>query len=55
MEIRLNGGSFGNDLAELPASGNRPQILVMTFKDGSQFIPAGSDLQLDGVKDWMWL
>lgn len=51
----LNASGFENELKELPETDKRPQVLVMTFKDGSQFIPAGSDLKLDGAKDWMWL
>ena len=44
-----------NTLKQLPANKKHPQILIMEFKDGTQFIPAGSDLQIEGAKDWMWI
>jgi hypothetical protein len=49
---------FENKLKQIPAKGERPMVLIMTFNDGTQFIPAGSDLN-DGtiteMKDWFWL
>lgn len=27
----------------------------MTFTDGTKFIPAGSDLPLNGATDWLWI
>ena len=53
----LNSIGYENELKELPAKGDRPQILIMIFKDGSQFIPAGSDLKSvhKDAKNWMWL
>lgn len=53
----LNAIGFENTLSELPASEKHPQVLVMTFKDGTQFIPAGGDLKIVDAraKNWMWL
>ena len=53
----LNALGFENTLHQLPETDKHPQVLIMTFKDGSQFIPAGGDLKpLDKYfKNWMWL
>lgn len=53
----LNACGFENELVQLPETDRRPQILVMKFKDGSQFIPAGKDLECVNpkAKNWMWL
>jgi len=51
----LNACGFENTLKEMPENDEHPQILVMTFKDGTQFIPAGSDLNLKGATDWLWI
>lgn len=53
----LNSIGFENKLHQLPESDKHPQILVMTFDDGSQFIPAGGDLKAvhKDAKNWMWL
>lgn len=51
----LNFCGYENKLDQIPAKENHPQILIMTFKDGTQFIPAGSDLPIKGATDWMWL
>ena len=51
----LNMCGFKNTLQEIPAKDNQPQILIMTFEDGTQFVPAGSDFPFDGVTDWLWL
>ena len=51
----LNFCGYENTLQEMPKNDKHPQILVMEFKDGTQFIPAGSDLPLKGASDWMWL
>lgn len=53
----LNMAGVKNTLQELPASDKHPQVLVMTFEDGSQLIPAGSDLKgvFPNATDWMWL
>lgn len=48
---------MGNTLAEMPECEQHPQVLVMTFKDGTKFIPAGADLKPlnKGFKNWMFL
>jgi len=51
----LNFCGYENKLEQIPAKENQPQILLMTFKDGTKFIPAGSDLPVKGATDWMWL
>jgi hypothetical protein len=53
----LNSIGFENKLDQLPECKDHPQVLIMTFKDGSQFIPAGKDLQPINkkAKNWMWL
>lgn len=53
----LNACGFENKLDQLPASDKHPQILILTFLDGSQFIPAGGDLKAinSKAKNWMWL
>lgn len=51
----LNAMGHENKLKQLPANEKHPLILVMTFEDGSQFIPAGSDMKQKEVTDWMWL
>ena len=53
----LNACDFENTLHQLPESDKFVQVLIMTFKDGSQFIPAGGDLKRihKYFKNWMWL
>jgi hypothetical protein len=53
----LNACDIENTLHQIPESDKHPQVLIMTFKDGSQFIPAGGDLKPihQGFKNWMWL
>ncbi len=51
----LNFCGYKNKLEQIPAKGDQQQVLLMTFKDGTQFIPAGSDLKIEGATDWMWL
>jgi hypothetical protein len=53
----LNACGYENKLGEIPANNKHPQILIMTFTDGSKFIPAGGDLRPihPEAKDWMWL
>lgn len=46
---------FENKLVQMPPTDSHPLILIMQFKDGSQFIPAGSDIPLKGAKDWQWI
>ena len=51
----LNFSGYENTLKELPKTDERPQILIIEFKDGTKFVPAGSDLKMHGATDWMWL
>lgn len=57
LSAYLNAMDFENKLDQLPQTQDHPQILVMTFKDGSQFIPQGADLKykFPKAKNWMWL
>lgn len=51
----LNFMGHGNTVQHLEANSSHPQILIITFTDGTQFIPAGSDMPVKGAKDWMWI
>ncbi len=53
----LNSCGFKNKLEQMPEKDGMPQVLLMTFEDGSMFIPAGGDLApVDKkFKNWMWL
>lgn len=51
----LNFLGYENNLEQLPACDEHPQILIMTFKDGTKFIPSGSDLPHPESKDWLWI
>jgi hypothetical protein len=53
----LNACGYENELKQLPESKEHPLVLIMIFKDGSQFIPAGGDLKSveKSAKNWMWL
>lgn len=51
----LNFCGHENMLEQIPAKDERPQILIIKFKDGTRFIPAGSDLPVEGATDWMWM
>ena len=53
----LNACGFENKLSQYPANDKHVQVLIMTFKDGTQFIPAGKDLSeiSPKMKNWMWL
>lgn len=53
----LNALGYENKLDQLPATSQHPQVLIMTFCDGSQFIPAGGDLKpiYAKAKNFMWL
>lgn len=48
---------YANTLKQIPANDKHPQVLIMIFEDGSQFIPAGSDLSsvIKGSVNWIWL
>lgn len=53
----LNFIGHENELTQIPATDKHPQVLIMTFKDGTTFIPAGSDLKKVDARseDWMWV
>lgn len=51
----LNSLGYENELKQIPGNEKHPQVLIMTFKDGTQFIPAGSDLPHPETIDWMWI
>lgn len=53
----LNSIGYENELDQLKATDIYPQILIITFKDGSKLIPAGADLKPidERAKNWMWL
>lgn len=57
LSAYLNVCGFENKLDQLPANDKHPQVLIMTFKDGSIFIPAGKDLQpvQPESKNWIWV
>lgn len=53
----LNHIGYENTLSQLPETEEHPQVLIMTFSDGHQFIPSGSDLKAidQRSEDWMWV
>lgn len=53
----LNAVGFENTLHEIPANKNHCQVLIITFKDEEQFIPAGQDLKsiIPTAKNWIWI
>lgn len=53
----LNSIGIKNSLHQIPENEKHPQVLIMTFRDGSQFIPAGGDLKpLNEIfENWMWI
>ena len=55
LSAHLSLMGYKNKLHQLPENDTRPLILIMEFPDGTQFIPAGSDIPIDGVKDWLWI
>ena len=55
LSAYLNAVGFENTLQQMPENEEYPIILIMTFKDGAKFCPAGSDLPVKGAKDWLWI
>lgn len=57
LSAYLNSVGYENKLDQLPATDKTPMVLVMTFKDGSQFIPAGGDLKPlhKAADNWQWI
>jgi len=50
----LNALGYPNTLQQIPARMSQHQVLIMTFEDGTRFIPSGGDLPHPG-EDWMWI
>lgn len=48
---------FSNELHEVPKKGVIPQVMVIEFRDGSKFIPAGGDLKAvsPAAENYMWI
>lgn len=63
LSAYLNVCGFKNTLSSIPETDKSPMVLVMTFSDGSTFIPAGGDLanninmkpMKESFKNWMWI
>lgn len=57
----LNYIGHKNTCKEIPETADHPQVLIIVFEDGTEFIPAGEDLKgsfKDGnkeMKNWMWI
>lgn len=53
----LNSLGYANILHHIPENELHPQVLIMSFDDGSKFIPAGGDLKniSKEAHNWMWL
>jgi hypothetical protein len=53
----LNAIGIENTPRQMPENEKHPQVLLLEFSDGSQFIPAGADLKpiSEKFKNWMWL
>ena len=52
----LNSLGFHHRIGQLPKNKEHPQVMVLTFPDGSRFIPAGADLKpiLPQAENWLW-
>lgn len=57
LSAYLNVCGYENELKQVPANEKHPLVLILVFKDGAQFIPAGSDLRAihPEATDWMWV
>lgn len=53
----LNFTGYKHELKQIPATENHPQVLIMIFPDGSQFIPAGGDFKSEfkNAENWQWI
>lgn len=53
----LNSIGFENTLKQIPETEKNPLVLIMTFSDGSQLIPAAKDLShiIPEAKNWTWV
>lgn len=57
LSAYLNAYGIKNTLQEMPKTEQHDQVLIITFEDGTKFIPAGGDLKVlsKGFKNWMFL
>lgn len=56
MSAFLIAVGYPNELNRLGEG--KPVVLMMTFEDGTKFIPAGSDVDVPNVGklvDWIWI
>lgn len=53
----LNELGYKNTCSQIPRCPEHPQVLILVFEDGTQFIPAGGDLapKIKGSENWMWI
>lgn len=53
----LNSLGFKNTLHQIPRSEKHPQVLILTFVDGTQLIPAGEDFKAihQDAENWYWI
>ncbi len=53
----LSVSGYENELSQIPEKDGRQQVLIMIFRDGTIFIPAGGDLKplSKTFKNWLWL
>lgn len=59
LSAYLNFLGYENTLKQIPENGKQPQVLILEFKDGSMFIPAGKDMSNSLKRDvknftWIW-
>lgn len=57
LSAYLNAMGIENKVLEIPKEKNGgKQVLIMEFKDGSQLIPAASDLKgFEKIDNWYWV
>lgn len=53
----LESLGYEHVLHHIPENDLHPQVLIMSFEDGSKFIPAGGDLKniSKEAHNWMWI
>ncbi len=56
LSAYLNSIGLNNTLQQYEETDKCPMVLIMTFDDGSVFIPAGADLKphSDVMENYMW-
>ena len=59
LSAYLNACGWKNELKQIPASDKNPLILIMAFKAGGIFIPAGGDMAPNdeglAFHNWQWI